>query len=269
MQHFVPEQLNYAGETNSQGPASAEGEGEFDLFQLELTTQSREIGHIKMETELKFMLLRHWTLYESIQNSPYMVSKLNLAKEPGQMDLLRFLTHISVPLEEAKQQFVFMNPLIKRKFKEKIIQVAADFGLNDIMMTSFSRQFDPKTQLSASDMAYAISALLETPTNGADGDSENVNPNNIGGPGGAGDSSKETSSLEAIKNRLHDNFWVAYDALDLGQNNLHLLRRGIALAKDMQQAIVRVGNSLIDKKEIKLVQQFRYCILENSYLKDT
>ena len=56
-----------------------------------------------METELKFMLLRHWTLYDSIQNSPYMVAKLNLAKEPGQMDLLRFLTHISVPIDEAKQ----------------------------------------------------------------------------------------------------------------------------------------------------------------------
>ena len=92
-----------------------------------------------METELKFMLLRHWTLFDSIQNSPYMVAKLNLAKEPGQVDLLRFLTHIAVPIDEAKQQFVYMNPNIKRKFKEKIISVASEFGLNDIMMTSFSR----------------------------------------------------------------------------------------------------------------------------------
>jgi len=45
--------------------------------------------------------------------------------------------------------------------------------------------------------------------------------------------------------------------------------KGIELAKEMQQAIVRVGNGLLDKKEIKVAQQFRYCILENSYLKDT
>ena len=50
---------------------------------------------------------------------------------------------------------------------------------------------------------------------------------------------------------------------------MSLLRRGIELAKDMQQAIVRVGNGLIDKHEIKVAQHFRYCILENSYLRDT
>lgn len=37
----------------------------------------------------------------------------------------------------------------------------------------------------------------------------------------------------------------------------------------MQQAIVRVGKGLIDKKEIKISHQFKYCMLENSYLKDT
>ena len=78
-----------------------------------------------------------------------------------------------------------MNPTIKRKFKEKIINVASDFGLNDIMMTSFSRQFDSKTQLSATDMAYAISALLETPMQAQDAsDGENVNPNFNGAAGG-------------------------------------------------------------------------------------
>lgn len=37
-----------------------------DLFQLTLKTDKRDIGHIKQETELKFMLLRHWTLFDSI-----------------------------------------------------------------------------------------------------------------------------------------------------------------------------------------------------------
>jgi hypothetical protein len=87
--HFVPDQVPQ-NEANENGASQVDGE-EFDLFQLSLTSQSREIGHIKQETELKFMLLRHWTLFDSIQNSPYMVAKLNLAKEPGQKDLLRFL----------------------------------------------------------------------------------------------------------------------------------------------------------------------------------
>ena len=32
---------------------------------------------------------------------------------------------------------------------------------------------------------------------------------------------------------------------------------------------MRVGNGLLDKREIKVAQQFRYCIIENSYLRDT
>jgi hypothetical protein len=49
---------------------------------------------------------------------------------------------------------------------------------------------------------------------------------------------------------------------------LHLLLKGIELAKEMQMAIVRVGVSLIEKKDIKQADYFRYCVLENSYLKD-
>jgi len=76
-----------------------------------------------------------------------------------------------------------MNPEIKRKFKNRVRDVADDFGLSDIMMTSYSRQFDSRTQLTATDMAYTISALLETPMNdqtGNPGDSENINPNHNG-----------------------------------------------------------------------------------------
>lgn len=52
------------------------------------------------------------------------------------------------------------------------------------------------------------------------------------------------------------------------QTNLHLLLKGIEVAKEMQMAIVRVGVSLIEKKDIKQADYFRYCVLENSYLKD-
>jgi len=37
----------------------------------------------------------------------------------------------------------------------------------------------------------------------------------------------------------------------------------------MQEAIVRVGNGLIEKKEVKTSQTFRYVFLENTYLKES
>lgn len=54
-----------------------------DLFALSYTTHNREIGNIRAEPEFKFMLLRHWTLFDSINNSNYTVAKLGLWKEPG------------------------------------------------------------------------------------------------------------------------------------------------------------------------------------------
>ena len=50
---------------------------------------------------------------------------------------------------------------------------------------------------------------------------------------------------------------------------MDLLTKGIDMAKEMQKAIVSVGNGMIEKKEVKTAQSFRYVILENTYLKDT
>jgi hypothetical protein len=60
---------------------------------------------------------------------------------------------------------------------------------------------------------------------------------------------------------------VAYDALD--NNNKSLVDKGIDLAKDMQQSIVRSGTGIIDRKEVKLANDYRYVTLENDTLKDT
>jgi hypothetical protein len=102
------------------------------------------------------------------------------------------------------------------------METAEEFGLDEIIMHSYIRQFDPKTQVSASDMAYAISSLLEHPI--ATKDTENQNPNN----------SNRATQITGVHDCLFDNFWQAYDALDLKQTNTQLLLKGIELAKEMQ-----------------------------------
>ena len=134
VQYLVPERApgqNYAPE---------EGEQKSDnLFSLNLTSQNKEVGHIKFEAEMRFMLLRHWTLFDSIQNSAYMVAKMALNKEPGQNKLLQFLIEIGCPVEQAKQQWAFMDPDIRNNLKSKIEAKTNVFGLNDIFMESYSR----------------------------------------------------------------------------------------------------------------------------------
>ena len=68
-------------------------------------------------------------------------------------------------LDQAKQKFSFMDPSIRNEFKQKFMENAPDFQLGNIIVNTFVRQLDGKTQASAIDMVYAISSILESPKN--------------------------------------------------------------------------------------------------------
>jgi len=51
------------------------------------------------QVELNLMLLRHWTLYDSLCNSNYVVSRLELWKEQGQKELKKILATLGVSLD--------------------------------------------------------------------------------------------------------------------------------------------------------------------------
>lgn len=98
-----------------------------------------------IEQELKLMLLRQWTLFDSLNYSNYIVSKFILWKEPGQRDLKKFLAKIGVPLDQARQKYNFMDPEIRNQLKQKILDSSNEYGLDNIMMNSYIRQIDSKT----------------------------------------------------------------------------------------------------------------------------
>jgi cell division control protein 45 len=66
-------------------------------------------GAISIEEEFRFMLLRHWNLYDSAYYSNYVAAKFSIWKQPGVTELNRFFVSIGVPLQEAKQQYRFMK----------------------------------------------------------------------------------------------------------------------------------------------------------------
>lgn len=85
------------------------------------------------------MLLRHWNLYDSLCNSNYVVSKLCLWKEQGKKELNKILATIGVSLDQAKQKYTFMDPILRTSFKEKFLEYADNFGLADIAINTFVR----------------------------------------------------------------------------------------------------------------------------------
>lgn len=85
------------------------------------------------------MLLKFWSLKESIENSNYMVSKMVMWQEPGKKKLLSFLAKLSIPIDQAGQKFTFMKPEIKRELKTKIVGISQEFDLDDIISHSYVR----------------------------------------------------------------------------------------------------------------------------------
>eukprot|EP00347_Sterkiella_histriomuscorum_P008958 403343083 len=57
-----------------------------DLFKLvSNSNQNQEVGSIVIDSELKLMLLKHWTFWDSLNNSNYLVSQLNLWNQQGKI----------------------------------------------------------------------------------------------------------------------------------------------------------------------------------------
>jgi cell division control protein 45 len=91
------------------------------------------------EVELKLMLLRHWTLYDSLCNSNYLVARLELWKEQGQKELKKILATLGVSLDQAKQKYQFMDPNLRNEFRNKFQMQAEEFNLGGISMNTFIR----------------------------------------------------------------------------------------------------------------------------------
>ena len=58
-----------------------------------------------------------------------------------------------------------MDPNLRNEFRNKFQVQAEEFNLGGICMNTFVRQIDPKTQISATDMVYSLSSILESPKN--------------------------------------------------------------------------------------------------------
>ena len=85
------------------------------------------------------MLLRHWTLYDSMYHSQYVASRLGIWRHPGRRKLQTFLAKMGIPLKECQQKYAFMSIEFKKLLRAQIDKYAPVFGLDDILYGSFYR----------------------------------------------------------------------------------------------------------------------------------
>ena len=77
------------------------GECQTEVIKLnqDAFSETQEIEGICIDQkDLRLMLLKHWTLYDSMYYCNYIASKIGIWKEPGKRKLLELLAHIGIPL---------------------------------------------------------------------------------------------------------------------------------------------------------------------------
>ncbi|KNA26046.1 hypothetical protein SOVF_001120 [Spinacia oleracea] len=189
-----------------------------------------ESSRIAYEDEPRLMLLREWNLFDSMLCSSYIATKMKTWSDNGMKKLKLLLARMGFALIDCQQKFQYMNIDVKRKMKDEFERFLPEYGLNDFYYRSFMRLHGYSSRVSAADVVYGVTALLES--------FDGSNSKKLG-------------------------FGVAYDALSL--NNLDQLRIGMQNAIKVQRAILRQGSTAITKRgSIRSGRKFRWVKLEDS-----
>ncbi|XP_012568747.1 uncharacterized protein [Cicer arietinum] len=189
-------------------------------------------SRIAYEDEPKLMLLQEWNLFDSMLCSSYIATKLKTWSDNGMKKLKLLLARMGFALSDCQQKFQYMNVEVKRKMKREFEKFLPEYGLNDFYYRGFLRIHGYSSRVSAADVVYGVTALLESFVN-SDG---------------------SCASMQ---------FNVAFDALSL--NNVDKLKAGMQQAIKIQRAILRQGSTAIMKNGyIRSGRKFRWVKLEDS-----
>ena len=189
-------------------------------------------SRIAYEDEPRLMLLQEWTLFDSMLCSSYIATKLKTWSDNGMKKLKLLLARMGFALVDCQQKFLYMSLEVKLKMKDEFERFLPEYGLTDFYYRSFLRLHGYRSRVSAADVVYGVTALLE-------------------------------SFVKSDGSCASKQFGVAYDALSLC--NLDKLKDGMQLAIKIQRAILRQGSTAITKSGcIRSGRKFRWLKLEDS-----
>ncbi|KAF8533949.1 CDC45 family [Trichophaea hybrida] len=242
-----PPDLNQTGAMSSGNANGVSG-----VTALQTTARSPSDTSIRISPEYRFMLIRHWSLYDSMLHSSYLGTKLHIWSEHGRKRLHKLLAKMGFSLSQCKQNYTHMDMDLKRSLKEKLERYAPLYGLDGVVKEGFVRCWGWRGCLSAADVAYVVGGILEVGKGQKTGRSKGTDPND--------EVSEEVGRLEEEKEveEWITNFWDAYDAL----TNVEQLKSALPIAMNLHRAILRTGTALIEKRQIRLLRAFRLAVVK-------
>lgn len=225
---------------------------------------------IRLSPEPRFLLLRHWSLYDSMLHSPYLSAKLHIWSDAGRKRLAKLLAKMGVSLVQCKQSYTHMDMDLKKDLRQKLLTVAPMYGLDGLVPPpsssyggydkegwGFVRCWGWKACLSAADVAVIIGAMLEVgthvPGTFQSGNGQLPTPRHSPSASNASSAEEITAAEEAL-----ERFYSAYDALLAPTALTH----NIPLAQSLHRAILRTGTSLLQKRQLRNLRAFRMALVK-------
>ncbi|KAF2642512.1 CDC45-like protein [Massarina eburnea CBS 473.64] len=222
---------------------------------------------IRLSPEPRFLLLRHWSLYDSMLHSPYLSSRLHIWSDAGRRRLDKLLAKMGVSLTQCKQRYTHMDMELKRGLRERLLKYAPVYGLDGLVPPAprssdskdgwgFVRFWGWKACLSAIDAGVILGAILEV------GDAKSLStsalePENFVGTQEHSEEAPVNWQENSAQEHITARFWTAYDAL----KDIDLLNEHIPTAQHLHRAILRTGTALIEKKQIRHLRAFRMAVV--------
>jgi cell division control protein 45 len=220
---------------NGSGNFDPSGAGSVVTLKDGTKVRAPETSRIAYEDEPRLMLLREWSLFDSMLCSSYVATRLKTWTDNGLKKLKLLLARMGFALADRQKNFQYMSMEVKRKMRDEFDRFLPEYGLTEFYYRSFLRVHGYRSKVSAADVAYGVTALLES-----------LNPE-----------SKESKGSSAA-----EQFWIAYSVLSL--SNVDQLRKGMQSAIEIQRAILRQGSSAITKTGfIRSAKKFRWVKLDD------
>ncbi|KAK4213792.1 CDC45 family [Rhypophila decipiens] len=233
------------------------------------TARSPEDTSIRLSPEPKLLLVRHWSLYDSMLHSPFLFSRLKTWSETGLKRLHKLLAKMGVSLVQCRQSYTHMDMQLKRELRTKLLKYAALYNLDELVPSidtdgkdragakdgwGFVRSWGWRATLSAQDVGIIIGALLEVGKEA---------PEVLAGSGRpilASQAVEAPMDASARTEEWMPRFWQAYDAL----GDIESLKAGLPTAKYLHKAIFTTGTTILKKKQITHLRAFRMCVVKDS-----
>ncbi|KAK6331378.1 hypothetical protein TWF730_004460 [Orbilia blumenaviensis] len=214
---------------------------------------------LRLSPEFRFMLIRHWSLYDSMLHSPYLASKLHLWSEAGKKRLAKLLATMGMSLQQCNQKYVYMDMDLKRGLREKLEVYKARYGLDEIVREGVVRCWGWNGCLSAGDVAVVVGSLLEV---GKGGKAKKTTAAAKGGKKSAAAAEEDPDAATKLEDEEVQesiaNFQAAYDAIE----DIESLKASLPLAMTLHRSILNAGTALIEKRQIKHLRAYRLAVVK-------